>query len=60
MLQPLGWRCVERAIHQERDVLEEQQQYIRGANKQQSDCGVESLPILTCGRLNVMTSVRVE
>jgi len=35
--------------------------HIRGANKQQkSDRGVEALPILTCERLNVMTSVRGE
>jgi len=33
VLQPLWWRCVERVIHHERDVREEQQ-YICGANKQ--------------------------
>ena len=41
VLQPLGWRCVECAIHHERDVREEQHRYIRDANKQQqSDRGV--------------------
>ena len=35
MLQPLRWRCVERAIHHERDVREEQYPDICGANKQQ-------------------------
>ena len=34
MLQPLGWRCVECAIHHERDVREEQHPYICGMNKQ--------------------------
>ena len=34
LLQPLRWRYVERAIHHERDVLEEQHPYICGANKQ--------------------------
>jgi len=35
--------------------------HICGANKQQkSDHGVEALPILTCERLNVTTSVRGE
>jgi len=34
VLQPLRWRCVECAIHLERDVREEQHPYIRGTNKQ--------------------------
>jgi len=34
LLQPLDWRCVECAIHHERDVREEQHPYICGANKQ--------------------------
>jgi len=33
-LQPLGWHCVECAIHHERDVREEQHPYVCGANKQ--------------------------
>jgi len=28
LLQPLGWRCVECAIHHERDVREEQPPYV--------------------------------
>ena len=34
MLQPLRWRCVECAVHHERDVREEQHPYISGTNKQ--------------------------
>ena len=34
MLQPLRWRCVECAVHHERDVREEQHPYMSGANKQ--------------------------
>ena len=34
VLQPLRWRCVECAIHHERDVREEQHPYKCGANKQ--------------------------
>jgi len=34
LLQPLHWRCVECAIHHERDVRKEQYPYICGANKQ--------------------------
>jgi len=33
LLQPLWWHYVECVIHHERD-LREEQQYIRGANKQ--------------------------
>jgi len=57
LLQPLRWRCVECVIHHGRDVRE-QQQYICDANKQQSDCGVETLSISTCERLNLMTNAR--
>jgi len=32
--EPLGWRCVERVFHHERDVRGEQHQDICGANKQ--------------------------
>jgi len=34
VLQPLGWRCIECAIHYERNVREEQHRKICGANKQ--------------------------
>jgi len=34
LLQSLRWRCVECAIHHDRDVHEEQHPYICGANKQ--------------------------
>jgi len=34
VLQPLGWRCVECAIHQDWDVREEKHPYLRGTNKQ--------------------------
>jgi len=44
LLQPLGWRCVECVIHNERDVREEQHPCICGANKQEdSDHGMWSL-----------------
>ena len=35
VLQPFGWRYVECAIHQERDVHEEQHPYMCDTNKQQ-------------------------
>jgi len=34
LLQPLGWRCAECAVHHEPNVREEQHPYIYGANKQ--------------------------
>jgi len=34
LLQPLRWRCIECAIHHEREVRKEQHPYISGANKQ--------------------------
>jgi len=34
LLQPLLWRCVECVIHHERDMPEEQHQYVCGRNKQ--------------------------
>jgi len=34
LLQTLSWRCVESAIHRERDVREDQHTNICGANKQ--------------------------
>ena len=44
VFQPLGWRCVECAIHHEQDVQEEQHPYICGANPQwQSEHSVWSL-----------------
>jgi len=60
LLQPLRWRCVECAIHHERDVREEQDQIYVARISSNSDCGVEALPILSCERLNLMTSVRGE
>ena len=33
LLQPLRWRCVECAIHHERDMHEEQHPYVCSANK---------------------------
>jgi len=41
LLKPLGWHCVECAIHHERHMHKEQYRYIRGVNKQQlSDHGM--------------------
>jgi len=34
LLQPLRWRCVDCVIHHERDVREEQHDYICSARKQ--------------------------
>jgi len=34
LLQTLGWRCTKRTVHHERNVREEQRQYICGTNKQ--------------------------
>jgi len=61
LLQPLWWRCVDCVIHHERDVREEQQ-YIcmERASNNKSDCGMEALPILTCERLSITTSIRKE
>ena len=58
LLQPLRWRCAECAIHHERIVREEQHHIYVARTSINSDRGVEALPILTCERLNVMTSVR--
>ena len=34
VLQLLRWRCADCAVYHERNIREEQHQYIRGANKQ--------------------------
>ena len=60
-LQPLRWCCVDCVIHHERDVREEQKYVcVERASNNKRDCDVVALPILTCERLNMMTSVREE
>jgi len=47
MVQPLGWRCVKRVIHYERDVREEQQYiYVAWTSNNKRDCGSWSLLLL--------------
>jgi len=61
LLQPLRWSCVDCVIHHERDVREEQKYVcVERASNNKRDCDVVTLPILTCERLNIMTSVREE
>jgi len=61
LLQLLRWCCVDCVIHHERDVREEQKYVcVERASNGKRDCDVEELPILTCERLNVPTSVREE
>jgi len=59
LLQPFRWCCVDCVIHHERDVREEQK-YEWHEQAIIKDCDVVALPILTCERLNSITSVREE
>jgi len=61
LLQPLRWCCVDCVIHYERDVWKNNTIIcVARASNSKRDCDVEALPILTCERLNVTTSVREE
>jgi len=61
LLQPLRWCCVDCVIHHKWDVLKNNTiiHVVRASNSKR-DCDVVALPILTCERLNMRTSVREE
>ena len=61
LLQPLRWCCIDCVIHHEQNVREEQKYIcVARASNSKRVCDVEALPMLTCGRFNMMTSVREE